>query len=213
MLVGSIVLIIAGIAVLSGLADDMLGRVGLTKWEAVLWIVFVSIGRYFDVVAISEPQLQINFGGGVIPVVLAIFLLRRAETVGEKSTAAVASLLTGVGIFALTKLIPDNLGDTFASPLLLVATVAAIMGHIFSGGRRGIALIAAATGIILADILHFAEMVALNLGGQVWLGGGGAFDAIIIGAVLAVIIGEIVVEVNEKIKPRIEAKNTNPEDA
>ncbi|MFO8061116.1 MAG: DUF1614 domain-containing protein [Bacillota bacterium] len=199
--VGSVVLVIAAVAALFGLLHRVLDRMGLTDWGAALWIAFIIGGSYVNVVVIRAPELRVNIGGALVPLLLAAFLIRRADTSVERGRAVMAAVLTGVLVFGLGKLLPEDPGTMVIDPLWAFSLTAGIVAYLLGRSRRS-AFIAGTLGIAVADVLQYAEVVTRGLSGRIWLGGGGAFDAAIVAGIIAVGTAEIVGEVRERLHRR-----------
>ena len=199
--VGSVVLVIVAVAALFGLLHRVLDRMGLTDWGAALWIGLIIGGGYVNLVLVRTPELRINIGGAVIPLLLAAFLLRHADTGVERGRAVMATLLTGVLVFGMGKLLPDDPGAMLIDPLWAFALTAGIVAYLLGRSRRS-AFIAGTLGIVTADLLQYAEVATQGLRARIWIGGGGAFDAVIIAGIVAVGVAEIVGEVRERFHRR-----------
>lgn len=199
--VGSVVLVIVAVAALFGLLHRVLDRMGLTDWGAALWIALIIGGSYVNVVVIRTPELRINLGGAVIPLLLAAFLVRRADTGVERGRAVMATLLTGILVFGLGKLLPEDPGAMLIDPLWAFSLTAGIVAYLLGRSRRS-AFIAGTLGIVTADAIQYAEVVTRGIGGRIWIGGGGAFDAVIVAGIVAVGVAEITGEVRERFHRR-----------
>ncbi len=195
---GSILLLIVSVAVLFGLLHRVLDRMGLTDWGAILFIALIVAGGYVNIVLISEPELRVNAGGALVPLFLAVYLFRRADTRTERARLLVATLLTGAAVFILGRVLPEDPGDMWVSPLWLFSLSGGLIAYVLGRSRRS-AFAAGTMGIIVADVLQYAEIVALGLPGRIWLGGGGAFDTAIIAGVVAVGVAELVGEIRERL--------------
>ena len=198
---GSILLIVVAIAAFFGLLHRVLDRMGLTDWAAVLWIGAIVVGSYFNVSLGMEPQLTVNVGGAVIPVVFAVFLISRADTQVETARAVVALFVTGTFVFGLGKILPEDPHAMIIDPLWAFGLAGGIIAYLLGRSRRT-AFLAGMLGVLVADLLHFAELIALDISGRVWLGGGGAFDAVIIAGIIAVFLAEVVGEFRERLAQR-----------
>jgi len=195
---GSILLVVVSVAILFGLLHRVLDRMGLTDWAAILWVVLIIVGAYVNIIVISEPELRINAGGALVPFLLAVYLFRRADTQTERARALVAALLTGVGVFILGRVLPDDPGEMWVSPLWLFSLSGGVIAYVLGRSRRS-AFVAGTMGIVLADLLQYVEMLARDLTGRIWVGGGGAFDTVIIAGIVAVGFAELLGEIRERI--------------
>jgi len=195
--VGSILLIVIAVAAFFGLLHRVLDRMGLTDWVAVLWIAAIVAGSYFNFTAGRYPQIRVNIGGAVIPAIFAIYLINRADTGSESLRAIMALLITGVFVFGLGKVLPADPHEMIIDPLWAFGAAGGIVAYLLGRSRRS-AFVAGTMGILVADLLHLGELMVTGIPGRVWLGGGGAFDAVIIAGVVAVFLAEVVGEVRER---------------
>ncbi len=195
--VGSIILTIVAVAAFFGLLHRVLDRMGLTDWVAVLWIAAIVAGSYFNFSVGRYPQLSVNAGGAIIPLVFCVYLINRADTSTESLRAVFALIITGVFIFGLGKILPADPHEMVIDPLWAFGVAGGIVAYLLGRSRRS-AFVAGTMGILVADLIHFGELVMRDIPGRVWLGGGGAFDAVVIAGVVAVFLAEIVGEVRER---------------
>ncbi len=196
--IGSILLITLTVAAVFGLLHRVLDRMGLTDWGAVLWMALIFGGSYVNLVVVRDPELQVNAGGALVPLILGVYLLRRADTGAERARAVTAVVLTGVLIFFMGRLLPDDPDTMIIDPLWIFPITAGLVAYLLGRSRRS-AFIAGTLGIVVADLIQYGEMIARDIPGRIWIGGGGAFDAVIIAGVIAVGVAEIVGEVRERI--------------
>ena len=117
---GMILLLIISILIFLGLAQRVLDRLGLTDRSALLFIAAMLVGGFLPDIPLSGT-LSINIGGGLIPIILLVFLFVRAGTGTERIRAAVAMLAAAVVTYFVLKIFPLEPTSAFlVDPLYLV---------------------------------------------------------------------------------------------
>lgn len=202
--VGTLLLLIAGILVYFGVAHRVLDRMRLTDRAALVIIGLLLIGSFFNLLLLRRPvNLMVNLGGGLVPIGLAIWLIATADTAAERVRGVLAALVSGLAIFVLGRFVMSGLRaepeTMFMEPTYLFGAVAGVVGYLAGRSRRA-AFIGGTMGIVLADVAHFVELSARGLRGRTWIGGGGAFDGIVLAGLLAVVLAEVVGETRERLQ-------------
>jgi len=197
--IGMITLIIAAVLIYFGLAQRVLDRMRLNDKAALAFIALIVVGSYIDIRLVSEPTVTVNVGGAVIPLILAGYLYAKAGTAKEKTRAIIASLVVGAAIYALGRLMPAEPETMFIDPLYVYGIVAGVIAYLMGRSRRA-AFIAGMVGVILSDIFHLIELFVRRMPGAVNFGGAGAFDAVIIAGILAVLLAELIGETRERLQ-------------
>ena len=81
--IGMITLIVVAVLVYFGVVQRVLDRMRLTDRSALLFIAAMFFGSYLpDIPLTSTPA--INIGGGVVPIVLSVYLIIKADSSQEK---------------------------------------------------------------------------------------------------------------------------------
>lgn len=197
MTIGQITILIVTALIAFGVCQRVLDKMRLTDRQALLIALFIFIGGFLPDIPIGN--VRINIGGAVIPFLLCAYLIIGAHTASERVRAVTASLVTAAAVIALGRFFPN---EPEAMPFdinYLYGLAAGAIACLFGRSRRA-AFIAGALGVMLADI---AESVALSLSGvsqTLHLGGAGAMDVIVIAAITAVLIKELVGEFTERVK-------------
>lgn len=197
MTIGQITILIVTALIAFGVCQRVLDKMRLTDRQALLIALFIFIGGFLPDIPIGN--VRINIGGAVIPFLLCAYLIIGAHTASERVRAVTASLATAATVIALGRFFPN---EPEAMPFdinYLYGLAAGAIACLFGRSRRA-AFIAGALGVMLADI---AESVALSLSGvsqTLHLGGAGAMDVIVIAAITAVLIKELVGEFTERVK-------------
>jgi uncharacterized membrane protein len=81
----------------------------------------------------------------------------------------------------------------------LFSIVAGIVGYL-SGRSRRASFIAGVLGLLVVDLIHFAQALLSNMPTRVVLGGAGVFDAMIVSGLIAVGLAEFVGETRERLE-------------
>jgi uncharacterized membrane protein len=196
--VGNVLLIILAVMVYFGLMHGVLDRMRLRDRTALLAILGIIVGAYFSVtIARGRNELVVNIGGAVVPAIVAIYLLVTADERVERIRGTLAAVITGVTVYVVGRIIPGGEpGLGVIDPLYVHALVAGAVGYL-SGRSRRSAFIGGSLGMILADVGHYIDASIRQVPSRTVLGGGGAFDATIVAAVLAVALAEVIGETRE----------------
>lgn len=196
--VGNVLLIILAVLVYFGLMHGVLDRMRLRDRTALLAILGIIVGAYFSVtITRGRNELVVNIGGAVVPAIIAIYLLVTADERAERIRGTLAAVITGVTVYVVGRIIPGGEpGLGVIDPLYVHALVAGAVGYL-SGRSRRSAFIGGSLGMILADVGHYIDASIRQVPSRTVLGGGGAFDATIVAAVLAVALAEVIGETRE----------------
>jgi len=199
--IGLVALLAVSILIYFGLAHRVLDRMRLSDRGALAVIAGIIAGSFIDIpVSVGRVKATLNVGGGLIPIALAIYVLSRAGTTREWVRAVIATVITGVAVYFVGRLQPaDPLQKSFIDPIYLFPIVAGGVAYIAGRSRRS-AFIAATLGVLLVDIFHYVWLSTAGLPGFVHIGGGGAFDTIVLAGIIAVLIAEIVGESRERLQ-------------
>ncbi|MFW6269783.1 MAG: DUF1614 domain-containing protein [Bacillota bacterium] len=199
MSLGIILLIAVGGLIYFGIAERILDRLYLSDSIALLTIVLIIIGSRFDITISRSPLLTVNIGGAVIPLILAIYVLLRANTSKEWLRTIFASILTAAGIYGISMFFSDfGHGRDIIDPMYIFGLTGGIIAYILGRSRRG-SFIAGTMGFLLFNLFLFWRTLSGQIVSETRIGGGGAFDSIIISGLLAVMIAELVGESRERL--------------
>jgi uncharacterized membrane protein len=196
---GTILLVIAGILIYFGLAHRVLDRMRLSDKAALGFIIAMILGSFVNLTLVSNPELVVNLGGAVIPLVIVVYLVATADETHEKARATIAAIVTGGAVYALSKVVNPEEQTMLVDPTYIYAITAGLVGYLAGRSRRS-AFVAGTAGIVIADLALWAELVIRRMPGRAWLGGAGAMDATVIAGLLAVALAEIVGETREKLQ-------------
>ena len=196
--VGMIILLAISILIFLGLAQRVLDRLGLTDRAALLFIAAMLVGGFLPDIPLTRT-LSINIGGGIIPLILLVYLFIKAGTPKERTRAAVAMLASAVVIYLVLKVFPLEPPYAFlVDPLSLVALIAGVAGSLAGRSRRS-AFIAGVGSIILNDIFTRVELFARGAKSKLVIGGAGIFDAVLVAGLIALGLAELIGEIRERL--------------
>lgn len=203
---GLIVLIVVSVIIYFGFAQRALDRMKLTDKGALAVILAIIVGSFINIpIPGARVPLEINVGGALVPVGLAIYLLARAGTGKEVTRALVATGLTAMIIWFIGSRIMAGLpepGGRFGiiDTLYLYPIIAAIVAYIAGRSRRS-AFIGATLGVILVDVANYYYLLQNNATNALKsFGGAGAFDSIVLAGILAILLADLIGETRERLQ-------------
>lgn len=204
---GMILLLIIAALIYFGFLQRVLDRMHMSDMMAFIFIGAMILGSFLPDMPLGFG-LSINLGGGVIPIIIAIYLIFTADSTTEKVRAIIASLVTGVAIYTAGRLLPAEPDTMFIDPIIAFALLAGIIAYIFGRSRRG-AFIAGIFGMIISDIIYAFGVTTRPVGTTI--GGAGVFDGAVIAGIIAVGLCEIVGETREKLQRGTSSKKLKEE--
>ncbi|MCL6477531.1 MAG: DUF1614 domain-containing protein [Peptococcaceae bacterium] len=202
--VGMIILLIVSALIFFGLAQRALDRMKISDRAALLIIAGLIAGSFIDIpVWGGRFPVAVNIGGALIPLGLAIYLVVTAGTGREKARALVGAIITALAIYGVGTLVMSGLPEPagrfgYLDAIWLFPLVAGIVGYLSGRSRRG-AFVSATLGVLLFDVGHYIWLA--NTGApaaRIIVGGAGAFDAVVISGIFAILLAEVVGEVSER---------------
>lgn len=193
---GMIALLVVSILIYFGVAHRVLDRMRLTDKAALGVIAAIIIGSFVDIPITSRVTINL---GGIIPVILAIYVLSRAGTTYEWVRAIVAAVVTALALFLTARILGAEPENMFIDPLYVYPLVAGIVGYLAGRSRRG-AFFAAVLGVLSLDIAQYFWLTRVGGPGVVHIGGAGAFDALVLSGILAVLLAEVIGETLERLQ-------------
>ncbi|MDF2928430.1 DUF1614 domain-containing protein [Anaerospora sp.] len=198
--VGMIVLLVVGVLVYFGIAQRILDRMRLTDKQALLFIAAIVVGSFVDIPLMSSPvEVSINVGGALLPVLLSLWLIAKADETAERVRAILAAVLVAAAVWLGSRYLPYEPENMFLDPKLLYGLSAGLIAYLAGRSRRS-AFIGGVLGIVLSDIVHMITLMNAGIPGRTDIGGAGAFDVVIIAGIVAVMIAELVGETREKLQ-------------
>jgi len=214
MSIGLILLIVTGLLVIFGVGQRALDRLRLNDKQALLFIALI-IGLGFVPDIPLGRNLTINLGGCVIPVILCGYLFVRAGTWMERGRAIAASLVTGTVCYIIGRYAANEPETITFDPNYLYGIAGGVIAYLFGRSRRA-AFIAGILGVLIADVIASIEVWSMGVDQKLQLGGAGAYDAVVISGLLAVMLAELIGEIVERMtrgknRPRREYSIENGE--
>ncbi len=198
--IGMIMLLVVGVLVYFGIAHRILDRMRLTDKQALLFIGAVIVGSFIDIPLMRTPvQVSINVGGALLPIVLSIWLIFKADETAERVRAILAALLVAVAVSLGSRYLPYEPENMFLDPKIIYGISAGLIAYLAGRSRRS-AFVGGVLGIVLSDIVHMVTIIGLGIPGTTNIGGAGAFDVVMIAGIIAVMIAELVGETREKMQ-------------
>lgn len=192
--IGLILLTITGVLIFFGLAERVLDRMRLSDRTALIFIGAMIIGSFpiFNFTIVRQPELSVNLGGGIIPLILVLYLIFTADETREKVRGVLGAVITAAVVFGISFLLPDEPTERrqLIDPIYMFSIVAGVVGYIAGRSRRA-SFIAGAGGVLLNDIGHFILAIVKQSDARTFIGGAGGLDTIVVAGVLAVLLAEI----------------------
>jgi uncharacterized membrane protein len=198
--IGMIMLLVVGVLVYFGVAHRILDRMRLTDKQALLFIGAVIVGSFIDIPIMSTPVgVSINVGGALLPALLAIWLIFKADETAERVRAILAAILVAVAVSLGSRYLPYEPENMFLDPKIIYGISAGLIAYLAGRSRRS-AFVGGVLGIVLSDIVHMVTIIGLGIPGTTDIGGAGAFDVVMIAGIIAVMVAELVGETREKMQ-------------
>lgn len=213
MTIGVSLLLITGVLIYFGIARSILDRLKITDTVALFIIAAIIAGSFLTIPLSRDPLINLNVGGGLIPIFLAIYILSRAESTTEVLRAIAATVLTAAVIYAVTIIFQDfGEGRDIIDPMYIFAVVGGVFGYLFGRSRRG-SFVAGSLGFLLYELINVWKVLSGRIVTEVRLGGAGAFDSIVISGLFAVLLAELIGETRERIQggPRGDERRNDSE--
>ena len=199
MSIGMILLLVLALLVIFGLGQRVLDRMRLSDRGALLCMAGIFIGGLIPDITVGP--VMFNIGGAVIPVIICIYVLARADSPGDFWRGIIGAILTAGAIYAFDHFLsPDPTRISF-DPNYLYGIAAGVIAYILGRSRRG-AYISATLGLVLADVFVGIWNRARGINQVIQIGTGGMVDAIVISGIIAVLLAELVGEAIERIVRR-----------
>ncbi|TDX52903.1 DUF1614 domain-containing protein [Orenia marismortui] len=195
---GVILLILLEIIIYFGFAERMIIKMGLSKTSLIIFFALMIIGSFIDIPITRDPLITINLGGAIVPIVLAFYLLSKMDEKGELFRAIIATLIAGGAIFALTQIYRFEEGHTLIDTNYLFPIISGVVAYLIGRSRKA-AFVAGTLGFLVYDLIHVVRITMGGVPGEADIGGAGAFDSIVIGGILAILLAEILGESRENL--------------
>lgn len=194
---GVIILGVLSLLVFLGLTERVLDRMKISDRTAFVLIALLLIAHFIPAIPITS-RVAFNLGA-LVPLGMVVYLLATTSR-QEQSRAIFASIVTAALLWLSDRLLPIEPGQFIldVDPLYLGGLIAGVIAYVFGRSRRS-AFIGAVFGILLVDLVGIVLLSMQGINQTTIIGGGGVFDALIIGGVIAVGLAEFVGEINERL--------------
>ena len=197
MSVGLTLLVIVTILVLLGVCRGVLDKMGLNDRQALIITGALFVGGLIPDIPLGG-EVYVNIGGALIPLAVCVYLIVRAGTAKERVRALIGALVTGLAVYWLGRLMPDEPEAIAFDPNYIYGLVGGLTAYLLGRSRRG-AFVAGVLGVMGADIYQAVELRARGVNQALHLGGAGAVDVIVIAGLTGVILAEVVGEIIERV--------------
>lgn len=195
MSLGLVLLTAVAVLVFFGVIQRVLDKMHLTDREALVITALMFFGTLIP--NLSLGRVEINLGGGLIPVGVCIYLLFKADEGREVVRTLAGAALTAAAVYLLGRWMPDEPEAISFDPNYVYGLIGGLIAYLLGRSRRG-AFICGVMGILLADTAVAWMNWQSGLNQPLILGGGGVMDAMVISGVLAVLLAEGVGELTER---------------
>ncbi|MBC7106879.1 MAG: DUF1614 domain-containing protein [Firmicutes bacterium] len=201
---GLVLLVVLSLLVYLGVLHRVLDRMRLNDRAALLVLAAMVVGSFVDLpLPVPGVTAFVNVGGGLVPLGLAGYLLWRAGTPLERWRGILAGCVTALAGYAVGSILNRGLvepGGRFQwlDALYVYPLVAGAVAYLVGRSRRA-ACVGAVLGVILFDVFYLVWLKLAGVRGVVAIGGAGALDAVVLSAVLAVLLAEVVGETRERL--------------
>jgi uncharacterized membrane protein len=212
--VGTIALLILLGLMFFGLFHTTLDRLKLSDTQAISAIVLIILGSFISIPL--TRNLSINVGG-TIPVLLAVYVLARADRSVELLRGLLAIIITTGGIYLISRFL-SQVPEPGTDSLYLNGLLAGVIAYAVGRSRRT-AFSAGVLSVFILDIIH---LISRNLKGQPVSGtiaGAGAFDSLVIAGIVGLLLAEILGETIERVsnigkaEPTVQETGTDTTDS
>jgi len=205
--IGLISLVVVSILVYFGVAHRVLDKLRLNDKSALAVIVAIIIGSFIDIPLGSKVTIN---AGGVIAVILAVYVWLGAGTTFEKVRSLIAAVVVGLALYLAGRYLGAEPEAIFIDPIYIYPLIAGVVGYLAGRSRRG-AFFAAVMGVLSLDVTQYVYLSRTGLPGTVHVGGAGAFDSLILAGILAVLLAELIGESLERMQGGPETEGRPPE--
>ncbi|MFW6381782.1 MAG: DUF1614 domain-containing protein, partial [Bacillota bacterium] len=135
----------------------------------------------------------------LIPALLAIYVLSRADTGQEITHSLLATLGTVLVIFTVSQIFRNfGEGRDLIDPLYIFAVSGGVFAYILGRSRRG-SFVAGVLGFLIYNLINLWQVITGQIVSEVRLGAAGAFDSVLISGIVAVMLAEVIGETRERL--------------
>lgn len=196
MSVGMILLMVVAVLIFFGVAQRVLDKMRLNDRTALLVVALMFFGTLIPNITIG--MVSFSVGGALIPLLVCVYLLIKADTGKEKARAMIGAVITGGAVYALSALLPSEPEQLPIDPLYLYGAVGGLIAYALGRSRRA-AFICGVLGVMLSDTATAVVNWSRGVMQTLTLGGAGVFDALVISGILGVLLCELIGEITERV--------------
>ena len=179
------------ILVMFGAGQRILDRLRLSDKWALIILTAIAVGLIIPPIKIGN-MFSFSIGGFLIPFALCIYLLIKAGWSMDLVRAFTGTLLTASAILLLEIFLPSSTPeDVIIDNTFLYGIVAGVIAYVLGRSRRN-AFVCSVFGITLASVAVFVYNMVMGAPSVLSLGGGGAFDSIILSVLISVGLAELI---------------------
>lgn len=197
MSIGLILLVVITILILLGVCRGVLDKMGLNDRQALAITAALFVGGLIPDIPLGG-EVYVNLGGAVFPLAICVYLLARAGTGKERVRALIGALATGLIVYWLGRVMPDEPEAIVFDPNYIYGLVGGLTAYLLGRSRRG-AFVAGVLGVMGAGIWQNVELRMRGVSQALHLGGAGAVDVIVIAGLTGVILAEVIGEIVERV--------------
>ncbi len=192
---GMIVLLVLSLLVIFGVGQRVMDRMHLNDKWAVAAMLAIFIGGFIPAIPIGN--WRIGIGGCLVPLAVSIWVLIKADTGKEVIRGLFGAAITAGAVFLISLLMPAEPEGIWLDPNWAYGLAAGIVAYLIGRSRRA-SFVAAVIGLLAADVIVGIRNLSSGVDTLVRIGTGGAFDAVVISGLLAVLLAEFVGELIER---------------
>lgn len=200
--IGVLLLVGVGVLIFFGVAQRVLDRLHLTDKAAIVFVLAMIVGSFIPAIPITRtPKIALNIGGGLVPLILAVYVLVRAGSAKEWIRAIIASVVTGIAIFLVATYLFPNAGHSSTQIIdsqYVFPIIGGVVAYVAGRSRRS-AFVAGVLGFFIYDLISHYRTFVWGQPTTFYIGGAGAMDTMVISGIIAVLIAEIIGETRERL--------------
>ena len=195
---GLILLVVIGILLLFGVLHNVMDRMRMNDKWAFAVVLGMLVGSWIPDIPLGA-YLTVNIGGALIPLGVCVYLWIKAGTAWERIRALIAAVAAAGVMLLIDRYFPAEPVQMPFDVHYLYGIAAGLCAYVLGRSRRA-ALIAGILGVLLGDVFTLIWAWRRRIGSVLRMGGAGAMDAMVLSAVIAVLLCELIGETWEKLQ-------------
>ena len=165
MSIGLILLAIASVLVLFGVAQRVLDKMQLSDRAALIIAAVIFFGGLIPNIRVGS--VSVNIGGAIAPLGVCVWLLAKTDTAKEFWRAIIGSVLTAAVVFFLGRVMPNEPESIVMDPNYVYGLVGGAVAYALGRSRRA-AFICGVMGVVLCLLLLIpGNMLIHHIAGDV----------------------------------------------